>query len=46
MYLLLAVVGLHCSAWALSNSHQQWLFFIAGFRLIFVVAFLVAEHRL
>ena len=46
MYLLLAVLGLHSSAWALSNSCQQWLFFIAVFRLIFVVDFHVAEHRL
>ena len=48
IYLLcfLTVVGLHCCLQAFSSCGKQGLLFVALFRLLIVVASLVAEHRL
>ena len=44
--LFLAVLGLHCYTWALSSCGEQGLLFVAGRKLLVVVASLVAEHGL
>ena len=47
IYLLfLAVLGLHCFAWAFSSYGEQGLLFVAVQGLLIAVASLVAEHRL
>ena len=45
-YLFMAALGLHCCMWVFSSCAEQGLFFIAGNRLLVVVASLVMEHRL
>ena len=42
---ILAVLGLHCCAWAFSSGEWE-LLFLAVHRLLTVVASPVAEHRL
>ena len=42
----MAALGLHCCMWVISSCAEQGLFFIAGNRLLVVVASLVMEHRL
>ena len=44
MYLVLAVLGLRCCAWAFSSCVEQGLLFVAVHVLLIVVASLVAEH--
>ena len=46
IYLFLAVLCLHCCAWAFSSCSTQGLLFIAVHRLLIVVASLVVEHGL
>ena len=46
IYLFMAVLGLHCCAWAFSSCGERGLLFIAVHGLLIVVASLVAEHRL
>ena len=46
MYLILAVLGLRCCAWAFSSCSEWGLLFIAVRGLLTVVASLVAEHGL
>ena len=46
MYLLLAVLGLHCCVRAFSSCDERGLVFVAVHGLLIVVAFLVAEHGL
>ena len=43
---ILAVLGLHCCAWAFSSCSEQGLLFVAVHRLLIAVASLVAELRL
>ena len=42
----MAVLGLRCSAWALSSYCERGLLFVAVHGLLIIVASLVAEHRL
>ena len=42
----LAVLGLHCCAWAFSSCGERGLLLVAVHRLLIVVATLFAEHRL
>ena len=46
IYLVLAVLGLCCCAWAFSSCGEQGLLFVAVCGLLIVVASLIAEHRL
>ena len=46
IYLLLAVLGLHCCARAFSSCSERGLLFVAVRGLLTAVASLVAEHRL
>ena len=47
MYLfILAVLGLHCCAWAFSSCGERELLFLAVRRLLTMVASLVVEHGL
>ena len=46
IYLLLAVLGLHCSAQAFSSCSERGLLFVAVHGLLIAVASLVAEHGL
>ena len=46
MYLVLAVLGLHCCVWAISSCGEQGLLFIAVHGLLIAVASLVEEHGL
>ena len=46
IYLLLAVLGLHCCAWAFFSCSEQGLLFGAVRGLLIAVASLVVEHRL
>ena len=46
IYLLLAVLGLHCCTRAFSSCSELGLFFIAVRGLLTAVASLVAEHGL
>ena len=46
IYFFLAVLGLHCCAWAFSSCGERGLLFVAVHGLLIVVASLVAEHRL
>ena len=46
IYLVLAVLGLHCCAWAFSSCGKRGLLFVVVRRLLTAVASLVAEHRL
>ena len=46
IYFFLAVLGLHCCAWAFSSCGEWGLLFIVVRRLLITVASLVAEHRL
>ena len=43
-YLFLAVLGLHCFAWAFSSFKEWGLLFIVVCKLLIVVPSLVAEH--
>ena len=45
LFYFLAVVGLHCFAWALPSWGEQGLLFIVPLRLLTAMASLVAEHR-
>ena len=42
----MAVLGLHCCAWAFSSCGEQGLLFVAVHGLLIVVASVVAEHGL
>ena len=44
--LLLAVLGLHCCAWAFSSGGERGLLSVVVCRLLIAVASLVAEHGL
>ena len=44
IYLFLAALGLRCFARAFSSGGEQGLLFLAAFRLLTAVAFLVAER--
>ena len=44
--LFLAVLGLHCCAWAFSSCGERGLLFVAVHGLLIVVASLVVEHGL
>ena len=44
--LFLAVLGLHCCAWAFSSCGEWGLVFVAVHGLLIVVASLVVEHGL
>ena len=46
IYLLLAVLGLHCCEGAFSSCSERGLLFIVVRGLLIAVASLVAEHRL
>ena len=46
IYLFLALLGLHCFAWAFSSCGEPGLFFVVVCGLLIVVASLVLEHRL
>ena len=46
LFLFLAVLGLHCCAWAFSSCGKRGLLFIAVCGLLIAVASLVAEHGL
>jgi len=46
IYLLLAVLGLHCCAQAFSRCRELGLLFIVVLGLLIAVASLVAEKRL
>ena len=46
LFIYLSVLGLRCSARAISSCSEQGLLFVAVHRLLIVVASLVAEHRL
>ena len=46
MYLFLAVLGLHCCAWAFSSWGEQGLLFVAVHGLLIAVASLAVEHGL
>ena len=46
LFIFLAVLGLHCCAWAFSSCGKQGLFFIAMYRLLIVVASPAVEHQL
>ena len=46
IYLFLAVLGLHCCAWAFSSCGERGLLFVAVRGLLIAVASLVAEHGL
>ena len=46
VYLFLAVLGLHCGAWAFSSCRERGLLFVAVRGLLMAVASLVAEHGL
>ena len=46
IYLFLAVLGLHCCAWAFSTCGEQGLLFLVVRVLLTAVASLVAEHGL
>ena len=46
IYLVLAVLGLCCCAWAFSSCGEQGLLFVAVCGLLVAVASLVAEHGL
>ena len=43
---ILAMLGLHCCAQALSSCHELGLLLVAVRRLLTAVTFLVAEHGL
>ena len=45
-FLFLAVLGLHCCAWAFSSCGERGLLFVAVCRVLIVTASLVAEHGL
>ena len=45
-FFFLAVLGLHCCAWAFSSCGERGLLFIVVRGLLIAVASLVAEHRL
>ena len=45
-YLFLAVLGLHCCAWAFSSCGGRGLLFVAVHRRLIAVASLVVEHGL
>ena len=45
-FLFLAVLGLHCCAWAFSSCGERGLLFVAVRRLLIVVASLIVEHGL
>ena len=45
LFYFLAVVGLHCFAWALPSCGEQGLLFVVPLRLLTAMASLVAEHR-
>ena len=44
LFLFLAVLGLHCCAWAFSSCGEWGLLFVAVRGLLIVVASLVVEH--
>ena len=46
LFLLLAVLGLHCCLWAFSSCGKQGLLFVVVCRLLIVVASLISEHGL
>ena len=46
IYLFLAVLGLHCCAWAFSSCGERGLLFVAVYRLLIAVASLVADQGL
>ena len=46
IYLVLAVLGLHCCARAFSSCCERGLLFVAVHRLLIAMASLVAEHGL
>ena len=46
IYLFLAVLGLHCCAWAFSSCGERGLLFVAVCGLLIAVASLVVEHGL
>ena len=46
IYLFLAVLGLHCCAWAFSSCGERGLLLVAVCGLLTAVASLVVEHRL
>ena len=46
IYLFMAVLRLHCCAWAFSSCGNLGLLFIVVRVLLIAVASLVAEHRL
>ena len=45
-FFFLAVLGLHCCAWAFSSCSEWGLLFIAVCSLLILVASLVVEHGL
>ena len=46
IYLFLVAMGLHCCTQVFSSCGEQGLLFTVVHGLLFVVVFLVAEHRL
>ena len=42
----MAVLGLHCCAWAFSSCGKRGLLFVAVYGLLIVVASLAEEHGL
>ena len=46
IFVFFTALGLHCFAWAFSNSSKWGLLFVAVHEFLIAVASLVAEHRL
>ena len=46
IYLFMAVLGLHCCAWAFSSLGKRGLLFVVVHGLLIAVASLAAEHGL
>ena len=46
IYLLMAVLGLHCCVWAFSSCGERGLLFVAVCGLLILVASLVVDHGL